>query len=469
MDEQKNAKQDLTQGGIFGTLLRLALPIAGSQLMQMLYNLTDMFWMGRIGTGALAATGTAGLFIWLSVGLMMVGKVGTEIGVSQARGRGDMPGAFAFARTGLYIAVTLGILYGSFMFLLREPLVGLFNFQEADVARDMATYMGIIAFGVPFTFISAAVGASFGASGNTRLPFIISTVGLTVNVILSPIFIFILGMGISGAALASIMAQMGVAAALLTAVKKSTSRPFEAYRFFGGYASGTSLKSIRADLLTGRSGQIIKWTIPIFLETTLFCLLTMITSRFEVSFGAYAVAMSRVGSQVESLTWLVGAGFGAALTVFVGQNYGAGNHTRIKKGVRYAAFLMTGWGVTVASILALGGGIIFSIFLPDPELRNLGIMYLRVLAICQIPMNLEGVFGNAFKGKGRTVPPSICSITSNVIRVPLAYILSRTSLGLLGIWIAVSFSACLRGIWVSLWYAAAGRQKPQATKAKPIQ
>ncbi|MCL2488954.1 MAG: MATE family efflux transporter [Oscillospiraceae bacterium] len=444
-----SAKRDLTQGGIFGTLLRLALPIAGSHLMQMTYNLTDMFWMGRIGSDALAATGMAGLFLWLSVGLMLIGKVGTDIGVSQARGRGDVGLAFRYARTGLYMGTVLGLLYGSFMFFLREPLVGLFNFQEQHVADDMATYMSIMAMGIPFVYISAAIGGSFGASGNTKTPFIINCIGLAVNMILSPVFIFVLGLGIRGAAITSVMAQTGVAITMLLAVTKSKGRPFERYPILGRFE-------------TALSAQIFKWTIPIFLESTLFCLLTMITSRFEVAFGAGAVAISRVGTQVESLTWLVGAGFGTAVTVFVGQNYGAGKEERITKGVRYAAWMMTGWGLLVTAILALGGGLILRIFLPDPELRSLGITFMRILAVCQIPACLEGVFGNAFKGKGRTIPPSVCSITSNFIRVPLAYLLSKTSLGLAGIWIAISFTACLRGVWVAIWYVTAARKENRA-------
>jgi Na+-driven multidrug efflux pump len=124
--------------------------------------------------------------------------------------------------------------------------------------------------------------------------------------------------------------------------------------------------------------------------------------------------------------------------------------------------MMTGWGLLVTAILALGGGLILRIFLPNPELRSLGITFMRVLAVCQIPACLEGVFGNAFKGKGRTIPPSVCSITSNIIRVPLAYLLSKTSLGLAGIWIAISFTACLRGVWVAIWYATAARKENRA-------
>ena len=342
---------------------------------------------------------------------------------------------------------------------MRKSLVGLFSFQEKQVVDDMAAYMGIMAIGVPFSFVGAAIGGSFSASGNTRIPFLINSIGMVVNLLLDPVFIFVLGLGVRGAAMTSIMAQIGVTIVLLIAVKTSRNRPFDQYPLFDGHKKIISLRQAWKNIRMGFAGQIFRWTLPIFLESTLFCLLTMMTTRFEVSFGAYAVAMSRVGSQVESLSWLVGAGFGSAVTVFVGQNYGAQKTERIRRGVRYATFFMLCWGLFVTAVLALGGGIIFAVFLPDPGLRDLGVTYLRIIAVCQIPMNLEGVFGNAFKGKGRTVPASLCSITTNIIRVPLAFLLSKTSLGLLGIWVAISFTACLRGIWITIWYVAAERKK----------
>ena len=96
------------------------------------------------------------------------------------------------------------------------------------------------------------------------------------------------------------------------------------------------------------------------------------------------------------------------------------------------------------------------LFLPDfadqNDMRELFITYLRILAACQIFANLEYVAANAFRGKGRTIPPSISGITSNLIRVPLAFFLSRTSLGVMGVWTAVSFTAGFRGVMVCIWY-----------------
>ena len=95
---QSNAN-DLTQGGILKKLLQVAVPIMGTQLMQMVYNLTDMFWLGRMEQSvmAVAASGLAGMFLWLGMALMMIGRIGSEIGVSQGIGRGDIDAAHGYA------------------------------------------------------------------------------------------------------------------------------------------------------------------------------------------------------------------------------------------------------------------------------------------------------------------------------------------------------------------------------------
>jgi Na+-driven multidrug efflux pump len=179
----------------------------------------------------------------------------------------------------------------------------------------------------------------------------------------------------------------------------------------------------------------------------------------EATFGAGAVAVAKIGSQIESLSWLIGGGFGSALVAFIGQNFGAEKQGRIARGVKISFAAMAIWGCCVTVFLFILGPACFRILLPVPELFTPGRTYLYILAFCQLPMNLEAVAAGAFKGTGRTIPPSLVSIVSNTVKPILAWLLSGTSLGVYGIWIGVSVCAFIRGIWVCLWYRRAERKR----------
>jgi putative MATE family efflux protein len=386
------------------------------------------------------------MYMWLSMGLLLIGRMGAEIGVAQSFGKGDKKAALAFSQNSMFLAIVLGILFCLPMIIANKGLIGFFNFREPEVASDAAVYLRIVGFAVPVTFIAAVINGTYNASGNSKTPFILIAIGLVTNVILDPIFILILGMGVRGAALATIIAQFIVGLLMIAAVFFFKDRPFEHYLFL-----------FKID--KKKIAMILKWAVPIGLESLLFCFLSMVTSRIEASFGARAMATSKVGSQFEALSWLIGGGFGSALVVFIGQNFGAGKEDRIRRCVKVSAQAMAVWGIMVSLFLWFCGGYIFSLFLPGPEMRTLGISYLHILVFAQLPMNMEAVGAGAFKGTGRTLPPSIASIATNIIRPFLAYFLSRTSLGLYGVWIAISATALVRGAWVCLWYVLAERKR----------
>ena len=102
---EKGQNRNLTEGGIFRKLLLVAIPIMGTQMVAMAYNLTDMFWLGRVGSEAVAAAGAAGMYMWLSFGFILIGRMGAEIGVSQSLGRGDRKTALAFSQNAMMIAL----------------------------------------------------------------------------------------------------------------------------------------------------------------------------------------------------------------------------------------------------------------------------------------------------------------------------------------------------------------------------
>jgi putative MATE family efflux protein len=332
-------------------------------------------------------------------------------------------------------------------------LIGFFNIQDPAVAVSTKNYLFIVSLGLPFTYVNAAIVGSFNASGNSRTPFLANCVGLVTNIILDPVMIFPLGMGVMGAALATLIAQIINCGVCVYAILCTKNRPFARYRFF-----------VKPDKPTLR--QLFAWSLPIAVEGTFFPMMAMITSRFEAGFGTNAMAAGRVGSQVESLTWLIGGGFGSALTAFIGQNFGAGKWTRIRRGFRLSLIVMIVYGAAVSLLLFFGGRILFGIFLSEPEVLGLGATYLKIFALCQVFTCIESVAASTFRGIGKTLPPSACSVVFNIVRVFFAYGLSQTSLELNGVWLGISIVSSLRGLAVFIWYTGAARKLPQADTAE---
>jgi putative MATE family efflux protein len=442
-------RYNLTTGGIIKKLLTLAAPIIASNLMQMAYNFTDMFWLARLGSHAVAASGAAGMYMWLSMGFLLIGRMGTEIGVSQSLGRGNKMEALGYFSNSLGIAIVAGVLYGAFLLVFRESCIGFFHFKEAPVIRDAEAYLSIVAAFMPMNFAMAVMGGAFTAAGNSRTPFVVMAIGVAANVVLDPVFISVWKLGVAGAAWATVISQTLVLVCILVGYFGLGLKPFAAFRLL-------------SPMNKGKIRQIFKWSTPIALENIFFCFLSMVTGRVEAGFGADAMAVSRVGSQVESLSWLIGAGFGSALVVFIGQNYGAGKEERIGEALRLSTVILLVWGLFVTAFLWFAGPSVFALFFPDRGLLSLGTAYLRILAFCQLSMNIEALGSGAFKGRGKTIPPSVVVISTNALKPVLAWVLSRTALGLQGVWIGVVISANLRGVWMNLWYAVEHRRRLRA-------
>jgi Na+-driven multidrug efflux pump len=123
--------------------------------------------------------------------------------------------------------------------------------------------------------------------------------------------------------------------------------------------------------------------------------------------------------------------------------------------------LASAWGIFITLIFSLFGWELFGLFLQNPALMDMGRSFLRILAICQIFGCLEAVASGTFRGFGRTIPPSFVSITSNALRVPLAYALSRSAMGVNGVWLGIALGATLRGCWIFAWFLIDMRSRPK--------
>ena len=432
---------DLTTGSIGKSLTKLAVPIIGTSFVQMAYNLTDMMWVGRIGSGAVAAVGTAGFFTWLAGAVIILARTGAEVGVAQSVGRRDMRQAKSYARHSIQLIVFLSCLYGLALVSFSRPLMGFYRLGSPieDAAR---IYLTIVAFGMPFFMLNPVLTAIFNGTGDSATPFRVNTFGLVLNMILDPIFIFGLGpiprMETTGAAVATVIAQLAVTVVFCGQARK---RP----ELF----SGLNLLRIPE---AARMKEIVLLGLPVAVQNALFTTVAMITARIIAHWGALPVAVQRVGSQIESISWMTASGFHNAMSAFVGQNYGAKQWERVRKGYYVGLGLVSVVGLFATFLLIFAGRPIFAVFIPEEEAIRHGVVYLRILGLSQWWMCIEIVTAGAFLGHGRSFPPAVVSIGFNLLRIPGAILLSSTSLGLEGVWWAISMSSVLKGLVLTLWH-----------------
>ena len=302
----------------------------------------------------------------------------------------------------------------------------------------MATsYLVLIALGMVFYFINPVFTSIFVGLGNSKSPFKINTIGLIVNIILDPILIFGIGpfpkLGVNGAAMATVTAQIVVSLCFMYMIAKDREEHFR-------------IKLFR-DIEFEYHKTLCILGLPVALQNGLFTAFSMVMGVIVASFGPVAIAVQKVGSQIESISWNSCDGFASALSSFVGQNFGAKKIDRINKGTKDALIGVLIWGTLTTLILVFGGEYIFKVFINEPEAISKGKDYLIILGYSQLFMCLEICIAAIFKGLGRTYIPSIIIIILTGLRIPLALILSKSNiLGLNGIWWSIAISSIFKGI-----------------------
>ncbi len=429
-------KVDLTNGNILERLIKLALPIMATSFIHMGYNMIDMMWVGRIGSDAVAAVGTAGFFPWLAMAFIMISKVGAEVKVAQSIGKDDIDATKTYIKSAIEINLILSILYALTMIVFNKYLIGIFRLDDIEVITMARKYLIVVACGMLFYFINPVFTAIFNGMGNSKIPFKINTIGLITNIVLDPILIFgigpIKGFGVVGAALATVFAQVVVSVSFIAMIIKKDKTYFK-FRLY---------KNINKDAYN----ELCNIGLPVALQSGMFTVFSMALGVIVASFGPVAIAVQKVGSQIESISWMTAQGIGAALSSFVGQNYGAQKLDRVEKGAKVTLIVATVLGTINTLLLVFLGKEIFSLFIDEKEAIEKGVVYLKILGYSQLFMCIEIVVASVFTGLSKPLIPSILSIILTGLRIPLAYILSSPNiLGLNGIWWSISISSILKG------------------------
>lgn len=436
------SKVDLISDNIFKTLIKLSLPILGTSFIQMAYNMIDMLWIGRVGSNAVAAVGTAGFFTWFGSALVFISKVGAEIGVSQSIGKDNLKEKNKFVYNSLLINIITALIYTVTLIIFRKQLIGFFNLGDINIINMSIDYLVIVSVGMIFMFLNPLFTGIFNASGNSKTPFIINTIGLVFNIVFDPILIFGMGvfpeLGVKGAALATVFAQVIVAIIFIVEFIRN------------GYSLSLNNKKYIDKLYIFR---ICKLGLPAALQNGLFSFFAMLIGKIIAGWGPVPIAVQKVGSQIEAISWMTAGGFSTALTSFIGQNYGANKWDRIIKGYKATMIMAIIVGIFATVLLVFFGEQVFSWFIKEADAIEQGKVYLKILGYSQLFMCLEITTAGAFSGLGNTITPSWVSIIFTGFRVPLSIILSNIDfLGINGIWWSISGTSMIKGVLIIILF-----------------
>ena len=429
---------NLTKGPILKTLTKLAIPIMASYFIGTLYNITDMAWIGQLGSKAVAGVGVGGMFTWLSQGLSSIARMGGQVQVAQCIGRGDREKAHGYAQVAIQLAFYMGLIFALISLIFVHQMVGFFNLTDPEAYHAAVSYTRIACGLIVFSFLTVTLTGLYTAQGDSQTPFWANLIGLATNMILDPILILGPGpfpkLGVIGAAIATVTAQFIVMSIMVLGVVRQK--------------KGNVLKGIR--LAAAIPGSYLKGIcqigIPSGIQDMTYCFISMILTRMVSGFGAEAIATQRVGGQIESISWHTADGFAAALNAFTAQNYGAGEMDRVKKGYRASLLTVGVWGLLVTAIFVFAPNTIARIFFHEPKAIAIAVSYLIIIGLSEAFLCVEITTIGAISGLGKTHLCSIISILFTSMRIPLAIVLGNTSLGLDGIWWALSSTTMIKGI-----------------------
>lgn len=450
----------------FRTQLRLtallSLPAIVAQLSSIAMQYIDASMVGSLGANASASIGLVSTTTWLFWGVLSAAGTGFSVQVAHLIGSGDFEKARKVVRqafASLLIFSTAIALSG----VAISPFLPVWLGAEEIIHRDASRYFLIFASFLPALQISFLAGSMLRCAGNMKIPSMLNVMMCLIDVVLNFILIFPerdialgpwhihiwgAGMGVEGAALATVLAETIVAAIMLwylwcrSPILGLWKRP-------GSFMPQAS--TLRKALKIG---------MPMGLEHIAICSAQIIITTIVAPLGVVAIAANAFAIIAESLCYMPGYGIGEAATTLAGQAYGAGRH----KLVRRFGYITVGAAMAVMGLMGVALYLfapqIISVMSPVEEIRILGAEILRIEAWAEPMFGAAIVSYGFFVGLGRTVLPSIMNLLSIWgVRLTLATLLAP-AMGLKGVWLAMCIELCFRGL-IFLALLAFGRWRKE--------
>ena len=402
---------NMTRGRPLLLLFSFALPLMFGNIFQQLYTVVDTAIVGRgVGMNALAALGTVDWLNWMLLGLATGLTQGFSVRLSQKYGEGDLPAlsrimgrsALLSALIALLCVVLSQLGVPLFLHLLRVP-------QEL---RAMATlYIRILFAGFPAMMFFNYTSSMLRAVGDSRTPLLAMMTAALTNIALDALTVFVLGWGIAGAAAATVFAQCLSGAICALRIARTP-----------------ALRFTREDVRLDRtlSFSLLRLGLPVALKNVIISIGGMILQSIVNSFGMAFIAGYTATNKLYGLLEIAALSYGYAVTTYVGQNFGAGEYTRIRQGVRTALLLCVGTALAISAVMVAFGRPITGLFLSadDPatltQAASTAYRYLCVMAAALPALYLLYAYQSALQGLGQTAIGLIVGTLELCLRVGFA-------------------------------------------------
>lgn len=406
--------QDLTTGSLTGHLLKTTSFMLVSMVFQALYVLVDLFWVGRLGTDAVAAVGISANLSFLVLAISQMLGVGTTTMVSHSAGRKEHDQAIFLFNQSQVLSMVAGVLFLALAMFFRTAYAAALS-ADASMQAQTEEYLVWFIPAMALQFAMVAMGAALRGTGNFKPGMIVQTGTVVLNIVLAPVLIFGWGpfdpQGVSGAALATFIAiAVGVV--------------WISYYFLDRDAY------LRLRLADWRPkvqvwGQMLKIGLPAGVEFALMGLYMVVVYAISRPFGAAAQAGFGVGFRIVQSAFLPVVALGFAVAPVAGQNFGARQGQRVREAFRTAASMAAGVMLVLAVGIYLGAAPLIRLFSSDPEVIHVGVDYLHVVTINFVASGITFVSASMFQGMGNTVPSLVTSFLRIVVSIVPAIILSR--------------------------------------------
>ncbi len=408
--------EDLTTGPLTRHLLKTTSFMLVTMIFQTLYFLIDLYWVGRLGTHAVAAVGIAGNFTFIVLALTQMLGVGTTTVVSHAVGRKNRDEAELMFNQAQVLAVVTGVGFLIVAMLVRLPYARALS-PDAETAALAGQYLLWFIPAMALQFLMVAAGAALRAVGNFKAGMIVSTGSVLINMVLAPFLIFgwVTGraFGVAGAAMSSLIAVVVAVVWFATYFL-----PKKSY-----------LRFVRADLKPRLAlwRKMLSIGLPSGFEFAMMGVYLVVVYSIARPFGAAAQAGFGIGQRVIQAMFMPAVALGFSVAPVAGQNFGARSRERVIATFRHAAYMVTAVMALLIVLCLTAPHALIGVFSKDPAVLAVGTEYLRIASWNFIASGLIFVASSMFQAMGNTVPSLVASGTRILLVSVPAILLSRTA------------------------------------------